>query len=282
MIQLLINSLYYLCKTNPRFHFIMRLGRRLNSIKVLFRDDPKFFSRILRSFVDPVGYQYTVNFFSHKVRFRHSTSDYNEILFKDVEWIIPDQYKEQIALLGPLVLVDGGCSIGLSTIKLDHQLKLEKIVCIDPTASSLPIAKNNLQFRKNVVFYEVALGNKSGKGEVFNDDPDSMLSNEIRTSDDGRIKIMTLNEIFMNESLTDKNVILKLDVEGGAYSIFSADADLGWLDRVKILMMEFHENLSENSRIRKYLLAKSFKEEISSLGYSLFLRSSTNSPVLPV
>lgn len=280
MIQVLLSSLYQLGKTNPRFHFIMRLGRRLNSIKVLFQDNNLSLSRLLHSFIAPVGYLYTVNFFSHKVQFRHSTSDYNEILFKDVEWMIPHQYQEQIALLGPLVLVDGGCSIGLSTIKLDHQLKLEKIVCIDPTASSLRIAKNNLQFRKNVVFYEAALGNKSGKGEVFNDDPESMLSNEIRTSDDGLIKIVTLNEIFVNESLTNKNVILKLDVEGGEYSIFSADADLGWLDSVKILMMEFHENLNENSRIREYLFAKSFKEEISSLGYSLFLRSRTNSPVL--
>ena len=168
-------------------------------------------SAMLRPFLDPVGTLYEVDFLDKKVSFRSATTDYNELMFIHMEWNLPDILLTKYAPKS-LVLVDCGCSIGLSTIKISEQLNFKAIVCIDPTRESLELAKHNLSYIQSVMFHQVALGGVAGQATLSKLDELSPISFRTVAHDKGQIQVMTLNQIWEHHKLSGTKVILKLDI----------------------------------------------------------------------
>lgn len=267
--SLMISSRLHLSSKKWGKYFI-KFVRRMGSVVAVLNTNPKLLYRALFS---KSGSVISSKFMSRQIKFRTGTTDYNELLFLKFEWNIPS--KIATLLKGkPVVLIDAGCSLGLSTIKISEQLTVNQTICIDPAKESLNLAKENLSYVRNLSIYGSALAGFSGVGKIKSDDLESPISYQVNLKELGPISVISLNDLWEQENLYGQDVVLKLDVEGGEYNIFDSNSDISWLNDVILFMIEFHDDLNGNQMIKNRLVLMGYKEVVQQPSCSIFISNS--------
>lgn len=176
-----------------------------------------------------------------KVFLRNRTSDLP--VFRQV--FMNGEYDFHIPIAEPKVIVDVGSNIGLFTIFMMRKYPVATYICLEPQPQNYDQLMKNVTEEKNVFLLRKALW-KDNNGVLIGVDPKFGEWGASISGSDNRQKVetITMNEIFRRFNL-DKIDILKIDIEGSERFVFEHDVD--WLRKVKVLIIELHDFLDENS-----------------------------------
>jgi len=136
------------------------------------------------------------------------------------------------------LIIDAGANIGASPIFFHFNYPNAMIVAIEPERNNCRYLERNCA-GLGVHVIEGALGSRPGKS--FLQDP-GLSDWGFRVSDQGlyEVKVTSIPQIlrdFPPERYSP--LILKIDIEGGEKELFSGD--VGWLDRIPLLIIELHD-----------------------------------------
>lgn len=160
------------------------------------------------------------------------------------------------------VLIDAGANVGFATIYLSQKKAFDKIFCIEPSKFNFKILKKNtssLNTVANVTLLENALAARENESfhieNNFRDGKDWSLTTT--QSVNGEVKGVTINEIIKEYAL-EEITLLKIDIEGAERFIFEESANLSFLDKTKIIVIEIHDEFNIRQDIYKILKNNNF------------------------
>ena len=158
-------------------------------------------------------------------------------------------------------IIDAGSNIGLTTLFLLNYFPNAKIVCLEPDPGNFDqLKKNLLKYDETVTFLNKALW--------FNNDP-LYLDTGFRDGNDWaksvtrtkasntKVDSTTIHEISsqFNFQIID---ILKIDIEGSENELFKMENNINFLNMVKVLVIEIHDEFNCRDRIYNILKTKNF------------------------
>lgn len=160
------------------------------------------------------------------------------------------------------VLIDAGANVGFATIYLSEKKIFDKIFCIEPSKSNFEILKKNvssLDTTINFILLENALSAKENENfyieNHFRDGKDWSLTTTQRES--GEVKGITINEIIKKHEL-EEITLLKIDIEGSERFIFDESANLAFLNKTKVIVVEIHDEFNIREEIYQVLKNNNF------------------------
>ncbi|MBQ0769105.1 MAG: FkbM family methyltransferase [Bizionia sp.] len=191
--------------------------------------------------------------------YMHSDIDVFEQIFNEEEYnIILKLILINFENENEIVIIDAGANVGYTSVYFKHFIKRAKIFSIEPSKENARFYRKNvfaLNNYKDVKLYECALSSKSGINysltRDFRDGKDWAISTI--ESNKGEVKGITIDEIIADNNLT-KITFLKIDIEGAERFIFTAENNLSFLSKTKILAIEIHDEFEIRESI--YTLLK--------------------------
>ncbi|MDQ6901851.1 MAG: FkbM family methyltransferase [Bacteroidota bacterium] len=180
--------------------------------------------------------------------------------------IIEEEYKTalDIFLLNKIQLnsfLDLGGNIGLVSLYVNNIFPGCKIIAIEPDKNNYEMMVKN--FELNHLANATPLMAGVSKKDCFlaadgglRDDKEWSFS-FTETDDSAGIKAYSINSLLAKYALEEIDFI-KMDVEGAEQAIFDSDADMSFLDKVKVLAIEIHDEFNTRDNIYKILKEKNF------------------------
>lgn len=142
-------------------------------------------------------------------------------------------------------VIDLGSNIGLSVIYFAHKFPQAHIVAVEPHPICIPLLESNVkQFGSRIRIYTKAVCEEDKEITFYLNDEHWSASIIYRRGDKKGVRVpcITLNTILKEQGI-DKVDLLKCDIEGAEYSVFSA-IDTNRLSRV---IGELHPSLTGKS-----------------------------------
>ena len=183
-----------------------------------------------------------LNKFNGRLRIRRQTTDFLvfEQVFLDKDYEFP--------YLGEIKnVIDAGANIGLTSLFYASSHKPEKIISIEPEKNNFETLCFNCANFENITPINAALWHKKETLTIHEHDlgnwafTTSIEGGSSHASTDQTIQTFTIPGL-MKQFDMDIIDILKIDIEGSEYELFSNNVS-GWLPKVKYLIVELHENL---------------------------------------
>lgn len=164
------------------------------------------------------------------------------------------------------IVIDIGANIGLASLFFSTLDCVENIYAFEPVKDTFNQAKYNLQlnesFHKIEEIYNFGLGN-SDETKLFCFDKYNKGKTGIRESNEGKIanKVVEIKKSSpIIESILvkhpDKYIVVKIDCEGAEYDILEDFSQNNVIDKIDILMIEWHDKGSDP--IEKILKSSGF------------------------
>jgi FkbM family methyltransferase len=164
-----------------------------------------------------------------------------------------------------LRIVDAGANIGDETARFLYHCPNATIVAIEPETRNFEILQANFGDLSNVRCIHGGLWHRDGRIQVVNDSSTSQHMESFRvvpTSDPNGVEAWSIPRI-MQEMGWDWIDVLKLDIEGSEYELFSTSAEF-WIDRVNAFIIEVadHERAGTIQTMYAALKRESFNTYI--------------------
>jgi len=165
---------------------------------------------------------------------RPSTSDIG--VFRQI--ILGDAYRLQ-ENISPKLIIDGGANIGLASLYFHNLYPLATIMAVEPEPSNFQMLKINAAAYPQIVSIQAGLWPKNQKLGISNESANKWAFRVEQTNSGEFVQAITISEILYmaKNKVID---ILKLDIEGAEFELFSQEYD-SWIDRVHIIMIELHD-----------------------------------------
>ena len=152
-------------------------------------------------------------------------------------------------------VVDLGANIATTSLWYASAAQATRFVCVEPDAENARLARRNLE--RNHVRAEVleaAVGASDGS-TAFRADRSANLG---RAGDgDERVAMLSMRTVLARIPEGVRVDLVKMDIEGGEEAVLGGD--LGWLDRVQSLIVEFHPELVEHEKLIGLVTARGFR-----------------------
>jgi FkbM family methyltransferase len=159
--------------------------------------------------------------------------------------------------LTPDRLVDLGANIGLASLWFAHRYGCSSIIAVEPSPDNARLTRLNLEqneVRAEVI--EAAVGASDGTA-LFEDAGDSNLGHLNGTAG-GRPVTMISMETILGRLPPGADVdLVKMDIEGGEGPLLAEN--LGWLERVRSLIAEFHPPLIDHAMLVRTIEGRGFR-----------------------
>jgi FkbM family methyltransferase len=201
--------------------------------------------------------------------------DQSDLLVFDSVWIRGD-YRKPLELIldkapadNELVIVDAGANIGLTSLYFQHNLPNAKIYALEPDPDNFKVMTRNIEANhlSNIHALNVALWYKDGSLHLNSDFRDGEAWS-ISVSDQGQgmdCQGVTIDHLIDQYQL-EKIDLLKIDIEGSEKYLFDDESLLGWLAKVKLMVIEIHDEVADRLKIEERL--KSHGLQIMQDGYN--------------
>jgi FkbM family methyltransferase len=162
-----------------------------------------------------------------------------------------------------IIIVDIGANIGLVTAFFKCLYENPVIYCLEPEPENFQQLKKNVNLNKfqNVSCYNYGIWDSETQLNFsFNfRDHQSWAVQLYRDSNKEKniIKVKTLNNVLssINVKVID---ILKIDIEGAEAKIFNDEENYDYLRRIKIILIEIHDEYDCRARINNILERNNF------------------------
>lgn len=154
-----------------------------------------------------------------------------------------------------IIVIDIGSNIGTAVLYFNKYENVKKIVGFEPVYDTFKRLEENLAINKNpskisVNNYGLGNSNKDAyfefsneyKGSVGVAGLDEYKRNRSKDVKKVKVQIRDCKEVFEEilSSSDVKNILLKIDCEGGEYEIIPRLYEAGLLKRIKYIVMEWH------------------------------------------
>lgn len=158
----------------------------------------------------------------------------------------------------PKFIVDAGANVGFSSVYFQHRYPGAKIFSVEPEGANFDLLKKNTNYSNDITQIKAGLWNKeiylnvknTGQGEW------AFTVEESLDKNDNSIKAITISNILRDFKF-DRIDILKMDIEGAEKEVFSKGYE-NWLGKVKVLIIETHEDYKKGCRDAFYNAIKNF------------------------
>ena len=201
------------------------------------------------------------------IYFRRFTSDlavFNQIFLLDEYKSIVDEVKENNIVIN--TIIDAGANIGLATIYFHQYFPSAKFYCIEPNKGNVQQLKKNLNFSNiEAQIFRRGLWNKKVRLYLDKSFRDGKEWSYAVTEEFGNTEYFDAIELnsFVSDNLIKTIDLLKIDVEGSEFKIFSPQSDLSFLNITKSIAIEIHSDAGEESKIIDILKDNGFEMKIS-------------------
>lgn len=140
-------------------------------------------------------------------------------------------------------IIDAGANIGDETLRFRHFHPEAFIVALEPEPGNYRMLAKNVAGDKQIAALQAGLWSHECALSILSNDAGSNEAFRVAEVGDGTpgaISAVSVSELMkrFGRSTVD---ILKMDIEGAEYEVFSRQTD-GWLDRVKVFIFECPDN----------------------------------------
>ena len=175
--------------------------------------------------------------------------------------------------LAPRLIVDAGANVGMATLYYSHQYPDAKIVAIEPEPSNFKLLQHNCAGLSNVTPVQGALWPKNCglKIEDLTVDPWMFRVSEGPSGQNGvSVMAITIQDI-LKRFHSDRIDLLKLDIEGAEFQLFSEGAEQ-WIDQIGSIAIELHDRIEPGCAQAFYsvLAGRRFRQETK--GENVFVK----------
>ncbi|WP_170263354.1 FkbM family methyltransferase [Blastochloris sulfoviridis] len=148
-------------------------------------------------------------------------------------------YYDRIRKAGKIpLIIDCGGNIGMATRYFCEMFRDAAIVCIEPDASNIAMARRNNPCDR-VSFLHAAIGSVDSKARM-SDPGTGNWGLRVEHAEDGDIPIVSMRTVLETyDSAKYTPFIIKVDIEGFERDLFAQDTD--WMDDVPLLVIELHD-----------------------------------------
>ncbi|MDG1330754.1 MAG: FkbM family methyltransferase [Crocinitomicaceae bacterium] len=143
-------------------------------------------------------------------------------------------------------VIDAGANVGYTAIYLSHFYKNMQLIALEPNTETFRRLKLNMDLNNldHVILHQKGLWNKNTflkPDHSFRDGQAWSFRLEETTNEAEKLfEVTSINSLMEEHQLANID-FLKIDVEGGEKEIFNAEADLSWLQKVKVIAIEIHD-----------------------------------------
>jgi len=199
------------------------------------------------------------------------------------ELILHDEYRamREIAPADARRIVDAGANVGISALLLSRTFPEAAIVCVEPDEANVARARLHLSENGfgNVQVLQAALWPVDDRVDLSTPAQDHQSwAIQAKASRDGRVRAISVPTL-MKEAGWDRIDLLKLDIEGGEFPLFSHPGAREWLPRVQSMVGEYHPDLGDEKELLRSIESEGFKVEIR--GRNLFSAVRFEQPRVP-
>lgn len=200
---------------------------------------------------------------------RLGTSDLNclEQVFVGGEYNVP-------FAITPRVIVDGGANIGMSTLFFATKFPEARVFALEPELSNFEILKRNCEHFPNVTLMNAALWPERKLLSISNANSQKwefIVTDKVAHESNGpSVPGITICDIL--DEIGEQSIdLLKLDIEGSEFELFSKNAER-WLDQVRVIAIELHDRFRPGCAHALYsaLNPRKFVQEI--VGGNIFIK----------
>lgn len=176
---------------------------------------------------------------------------------------VTDFFKDNGHNSEQLKIIDAGANVGYTAVYFKEHFPLAIIACIEPDPDNQLALKKNTEpylHDKSVTVYANALMGEANKNMVvsadFRDGRDwskTTVESEVETG----LKSITIDEIMKDNNWEELD-ILKIDIEGAERFIFNEKTNLDFLNKVKLMALEIHDEFNIRTGIYDILRKQHF------------------------
>lgn len=156
-----------------------------------------------------------------------------------------------------LNIIDAGCNIGLATMYLSNSFPKSNFIIIEPDTSNFESINYNFEANKITDIIKI-------KGGLWSKNTNLKIVNDFRDKNDWSFRVEETNETtelkgfsisyLMEEYKFEIIDILKIDIEGSEKELFlGLNADISYLNKIKCIAVEIHDELQCREAIYKIL-----------------------------
>ena len=159
-------------------------------------------------------------------------------------------------------IIDAGSNVGLASMKFLEAFPNCNIICIEPDSGNFSTLQSNLKvFNHRVKFLQKALWFK--EAELYIDNKFRDQADWSKTvSGNANTDLKKVQGISMKDLINLYNLetidVLKIDIEGSEAEIFKEENDLFFLNFVKVIALEIHDEFHCREAIYDILRARNF------------------------
>ncbi len=166
---------------------------------------------------------------------------------------------EQYFRRPPQTLIDAGSNIGLVSVYFTASYPDIRIVAVEPDAENCKVARKHIAANNlaNVELLESALWPIHTRLSIVRDFRDQ-LNWSIRVEEDQSGSLLGITPAELIGHFHPAVDIMKIDIEGGEAKLFADNADICWLDQIKLLALEIHDECVNRDNLIAKLQAKGF------------------------
>jgi len=212
-----------------------------------------------------INFKYLVNNTSFMFSLSKESSDidvFEQIIFEEEYRPVLDILKENNIELN--TVIDAGANIGLVTLFLKAHYPNTKIVSLEPSKSTYLRLSQNIKNNKltNVSLLNEGVWGVSTKLAAdfsFGDGRDWAFSlKENKVENKNTIPVKSIKDIIYTYNFETVD-FLKIDIEGGEVNLFKESSDISWLQSIRIIAIEIHDELGVRDDIENILKEYNFK-----------------------
>ena len=138
------------------------------------------------------------------------------------------------------LIIDCGANIGLSALYFASHLPKARIVGIEPARDNVELARQNTAGNPLIEIVEAAVHDEAVALEIVDPGAEKFAYRvqEAGARTAAAVEAVTIGALMQRYSAR-RNLIVKVDIEGGEAALFRSDT--GWLDRTDLLIVETHD-----------------------------------------
>ena len=149
------------------------------------------------------------------------------------------------------VVIDAGAYVGDWTATLTQRFG-SAVYAFEPNPKAFVRFHERVAALQNVQAYDYGLGARDEKRTLTLQGPGSSVYHTSSTHDATIVEIRDVAAV-LDELGLDHVDLLKLNIEGGEYDVLERLAESGWLERVGVILVQFHEWIPNAHRRRRTL-----------------------------
>ena len=197
------------------------------------------------------------------IKLRNTGSDFE--VFNQM--LISKEYKVAFEMIHDNAIevnsvLDLGANIGLASVYFSTQFPLATIIAVEPDVHNFKMLEINAGNSSRIKAINKAIWHDKRSVKVVSDFRDGKdWSKRVAESTEGiaglNVQTTTIIDILNSEKIEVLD-FLKIDIEGAEKEILNRDVNVDFLDRVRVLCIEIHDEIVDRAEIYGVLRDKGF------------------------